>query len=160
MGRSMRETVCQACGTYAPTQAVTLRHNVGMLFMRQQFTTQGALCRSCLHRKMGHHTLCNLTLGWWGTISFFATCAFLIANLVEYASALYRLRGARVAAVAAAVTPDASEALARLAPYEHNVRLRLRAGEAAGSIGDDMARLVGVAPADARGFVERVRAAA
>jgi hypothetical protein len=153
---------CQSCSSTQPTHYVELHHNVGMLVMRRQYSTCGRLCRGCLHRAFGHHMLCNLTLGWWGTISFVMTCYFTVHNLATYLGALVRLRGQVAVDAPAAAAPaglGGDAALERLLPYEHNVRLRLRAGDAPEDVGRDIAALLGIAAADAARFVERVRAA-
>src|SRR3982751_2946576 len=84
---------CQTCGDSGLTTHVELRHNVGMLFTRQVHTTAGYLCRPCLHRAFGKHTLLNLTVGWWGTISFFMTWYFLFSNTTAYMRGLGELKG-------------------------------------------------------------------
>ena len=48
--------------------------------LRQTYSTRARLCNSCLHEAYFHHLLRNVTLGWWGTISFFATIYYLLAN--------------------------------------------------------------------------------
>ena len=149
---------CQHCYRSEPAEYVELHHNVGMLFMRQTYCTYGRLCRECLHQAYNHHMLRNLTLGWWGTISFFATIYYLIANTVTYVSALRRLgRSKAPSAAAAPAVLDGDEAQRRLEPFEHNVRLRLRAGDAVEDIGRDLAALQGVHASAAARFVERVR---
>jgi hypothetical protein len=155
---------CQRCYRSEPTCFVELHHNVGMLVMRQTHSTRAALCSDCLHQAYRHHLVRNLTLGWWGTISFFATLYYVFANTVTYVTTLRALRRlatapARTAAAATTATTvaaelSADETRARLEPFEHNVRLRLRAGEAIEDIGRDLAVLRGVSPAAARGFVE------
>ena len=148
---------CQRCYRSGPACFVELHHNVGMLMMRQTHSTRAALCSDCLHQAYRHHLLRNVTLGWWGTISFFATLYYLFANTVTYVSTLRTLRRladapAASRAATAELSPD--EARARLEPFEHNVRLRLRAGDTIDDIGRDLAALRDVPPAAARGFVE------
>jgi len=157
---------CQRCYRSEPAHFVELHHNVGMLVMRQTHSTRASLCSDCLHEAYRHHLVRNMTLGWWGTISFFATLYYLFANTVTYVSALRTLRrlGAAPARAAAAATSAAAdlspdETRARLEPFEHNVRLRLRAGDPIEDIGRDLAALRGVSPAAARGFVESLSSA-
>lgn len=45
----------------------------------------------CLYTKFASYTLMNLFLGWWGTISFFATFAYILNNFTEYGEALLRM---------------------------------------------------------------------
>jgi hypothetical protein len=152
---------CDRCRESRPTAYVELRYNVGALVMRQEYATRGELCRGCLHRVFADYTLRNVTLGWWGIISFFMTWYFLAANLADYTRALSELRHER--APKAGATPRAAaagaEADARLAVFEHNVRVRLRSGQAPADIGHDLAGLHDVGLEDAMRFVERVRLA-
>ncbi|MFL5345603.1 MAG: hypothetical protein ACJ8AT_12450 [Hyalangium sp.] len=132
-----------------------------MLLMRRQYTTSGRLCRGCLSKAFWHHTLRNLTLGWWGTISFFMTWYFLLSNLIVYARARSELGHASPspsqAPRSAVATGD--EALRILGPFEHNVRMLLRTGDEPAGIARDLARTHGVAPEEAQRFVEQIRAA-
>ncbi|WNG32402.1 hypothetical protein F0U61_01360 [Archangium violaceum] len=151
---------CDLCYQSEPTTYVELHHNVGMLFLRREYTTQGELCRGCLGRAFWHHTLRNLTLGWWGTISFFMTWYFLASNLVSYVQARGEL--AKAAPRRAEPKPVASgeEALRLLEPFEHNVRMRLRDGETPDSVAQDLSRYHGVELVSAQRFVEQLREAA
>jgi hypothetical protein len=148
---------CQQCFRSRPALFVELHHNVGMLVLRQTYSTRARLCSDCLHRAYFHHLLRNLTLGWWGTISFFATIYYLLANTFVYATTLHKLRRASApGATAAAPAPAAADPQALLEPYEHNVRLRLRAGDSVDDIGRDLASLRGVPLDDATRFVASV----
>jgi hypothetical protein len=151
---------CQNCFQPGPAHYVELHHNVGMLVVRQTYATRARLCRACLHRAYGHHMVRNLTLGWWGTLSFFFTWFYLLSNTVTYLSALQRLRRGGDADATPAPAPPArlegDDAMARLRPFEHNVRMRLRAGESVKQIGDDLASMQDVVPAVAAGFVDEV----
>lgn len=150
---------CDLCNQYEPTVYVELQHNVGMLLMRQVHMTRGELCRGCLNKRFWHHTLCNLTLGWWGTISFFMTWYFLVSNVLTYVKARGELGPARAAPPvrSLATGEDARRILER---FEHNVRLRLRTGELPEEVARDLARIHEVELADAQRFVGEVRKAA
>ncbi|MCE9671818.1 hypothetical protein LY474_28830 [Myxococcus stipitatus] len=151
---------CDHCSHSGPTAFVELHHNVGMLFARRSYTTAADLCRRCLGRAFWHHTLRNLTLGWWGTISFFVTWYYLLSNLVTYVQARVEM-GRSLQRQAPAVAVAKGEAALRiLAPFEHNVRMQLRLGDDPADIARDMARLHGVEATDAHAFVERIRASA
>jgi hypothetical protein len=154
---------CQRCYHSGPTHFVELHHNVGMLVMRTTHSTRAALCSDCLHQAYRYHLLRNVTLGWWGTISFFATIYYLFANTVTYVSTLRKLRVLAAlpsrAATRVAVVLSADEIRARLEPFEHNVRLRLRAGDPIEDVAADLAALRDVAPDAARGFVESLSSA-
>jgi hypothetical protein len=149
---------CDSCQGPGPTSYAELRHNVGMLVMRQVHTTAGELCRSCLKRAFWRHTFSNVTLGWWGMISFFMTWYFLFANIGEYTRALGELGAdAPVPVAAPRMIAEGEAALERLAVFAHNVRLRLRAGEAADEIARDLAATHDVTVSDATAFVRNVR---
>jgi hypothetical protein len=150
---------CDLCYQSEPTAYVELHHNVGMLIMRREYTTRGELCRSCLGRAFWHHTLRNLTLGWWGTISLLMTWYFLASNLVTYVRARSELGKAAPRRTARA-TASGEEARRLLEPFEHNVRMRLRDGEAPEEVARDLARFHGVELASAQRFVDQLREAA
>src|SRR4029450_947471 len=78
---------CDSCHLPEPSTYVELHHNVGMLLMRREFTTEGQLCQRCLNSAFWHHTLRNLTLGGGGAISFFMAWYFLASSLVAYVRA-------------------------------------------------------------------------
>lgn len=149
---------CDSCYRSGPSAHVQLRHNVGMLFIRREYATEGELCRPCLHRAFWHHTLRNLTLGWWGVISFFMTWYFLVGNLLDYVQARMELGKHEARHAPSEKVASGEEALRLLGPFEHNVRLRLRDGEAPSVIGADLSRMQGVALDAALRFVEQVRA--
>jgi hypothetical protein len=131
-----------------------------MLFLRRAYTTQGELCRRCLGRTFWHHTLRNLTLGWWGTISFFMTWYFLASNLVTYVQARIELGKMAPRRAAPKAVASGEEAQRILEPFEHNVRMRLRDGEAPEAIAKDLARFHEVELASAQRFVELQQQAA
>jgi hypothetical protein len=153
---------CERCFQASPTTYVEMHYNVGMLFMRQEYVTSGELCRSCVHRVFADHTLRNLTLGWWGMISFFMTWYFLISNTAQYFGALSALGESGPRRTGQGPSPTVAtgpEAAARLMPFEHNVRLRLRKGEGADDVAHDLAATHDVTLDDARSFVDRVQRA-
>ena len=82
------DTVCQTCGVHAPVKYVEFYQNIGMLFRRQQRSIKGKLCKKCINKYFKKFTLVNLTLGWWGMISFFATAFFLVNNTFRYLTVL------------------------------------------------------------------------
>ena len=79
---------CEFCGARGPVAEVEYRQNTGMLVMRQTRTWSGSACRGCSLALFRRTTLHNLFLGWWGTISFFATPIFLIANVFHLVKTL------------------------------------------------------------------------
>jgi hypothetical protein len=126
-----------------------------MLVMRREHETQGRLCAKCLGEAFRKHQLSNLFLGWWGTISFFMTIVFLIDNTRNYFTARKDLTRMSERREAARFVPQ-GPASARLAPFRHNVRLRLRREEAASAIAEDLAQLHQVPLADAEEFVQAI----
>lgn len=150
---------CDSCLLSEPSAYVELHHNVGMLFMRQEYSTEGQLCRSCLKRAFWHHTLRNVTLGWWGMISFFMTWYFLVSNLMNYLRAQSELGQARPTEASLSTVATGDEAQKILGPFEHNVRMLLRSGDEPEVIAKDLARTHGVEDTAAQRFVEQIRAA-
>jgi len=71
---------CEFCGAIAPAAHVQFRQNTGMLFMRRVRVWSGRACRPCAAKVFARTTLHNLTLGWWGTISFVITPIFVVSN--------------------------------------------------------------------------------
>jgi hypothetical protein len=55
-----------------------------MLFARQQKEIKAEMCRNCTDKYFWKFTLTNLFLGWWGIISFFATCGYMVNNIFRY----------------------------------------------------------------------------
>jgi hypothetical protein len=160
-----------------------LQHNVGKLLWREVHDTRNYLCGPCLGSALRHHQLHNLVFGWWGVISVFVTVYFLVVNVIAWADARRRLalaaaeldRKARVdvwrggAAGPGSGGPPFADgsieafpvaASRELAPFLHNVRMRLGAGESAAEIGRDLARTHGVGEPEALRFVDAVRATA
>jgi hypothetical protein len=137
---------------------VELHHNVGMVLMRRQYTTSGQLCRRCLRSAFWHHTLRNLTLGWWGTISFFMTWFFLASNLIAYVRARSELGKARPREAPSSAVATGDEAQRILGPFEHNVRMLLRTGDLPADIARDLSRTHGVEATAAQRFVEQIHA--
>lgn len=151
---------CDQCGALAPTTYVEMHHNVGMLIARRVGSTVGHLCRKCVWKAFTDHTLKNVVLGWWGLISFFATLYFLLNNVITLISALNTLRGEhqrleppRKPKAAAADDPEE-----HLEPFSHTIRIRLEDGDTVDDISGDMAEVAAVSNAQAREFVERLRA--
>lgn len=79
---------CDGCGSLAPTKYVEFRQNIGVMVMRFRSQVTGWLCKRCIHRHFWKMTTINLTCGWWGTISFFATIVYTIGNTYYYLSSL------------------------------------------------------------------------
>jgi hypothetical protein len=125
-----------------------------MLFMRRVYETEGRLCGDCLGRAFRKHQLSNLFLGWWGMISFCMTCIFLVENTFNFFRARGELREWTQRKVATHVEPQGTPS-ERLAPFRHNVRLRLKR-EDAERIAADLAETHEVPLSDAQAFVHSV----
>ena len=82
------QTLCQVCGAKAPVKYNEFYANIGMLFTRRQMHIKGNMCKNCINKYFWNYTLTNLFLGWWGIISFFATCFFMLNNIFRYLSSL------------------------------------------------------------------------
>jgi hypothetical protein len=126
-----------------------------MLIMRREYETQARLCSICLSEAFRRHQISNLFLGWWGTISFFMTFYFLFANTRAFFEARKELGRMVERREFRPVVPQGSPE-ERLAPFRHNVRLRLRRNESARSIAEDLAELHQVPLRDAETFVQSV----
>ena len=146
--------MCDICSSRNPSVQVQLRHNVGMLFMRRVFETEGRLCRECLSRTFWKHQLSNFFLGWWGMISFVMTWVFLIDNTFTFLRARGELRDGEARRDSLRVIPQ-GDPRERLAPFRHNVRLRLKREDAA-RIAADLAETHEVPLMDAQAFVHSV----
>ena len=144
--------MCDVCSSAEPSASVHLRHNVGMLFMRREYETQGRLCAPCLAAAFRRHQLSNVVFGWWGTISFFLTWVFLFQNTRGYFTAKKELQQLAARRQASRFVPEGSP-VERLSPFRHNVRLRLRREESVGHIAADLASTHEVPLADAESFV-------
>nr|BDT32645.1 hypothetical protein MFMH1_23140 [Myxococcus sp. MH1] len=151
---------CDHCSRSETTVFVELHHNVGMLFARRSHTTAADLCRGCLGRAFWHHTLRNVTLGWWGTISFFVTWYYLLSNIVTYVQARAEMGRSRRRAAPVVKEARGADALRILQPFEHNIRMHLRMGDDPSAIARDMARLHGVEASAAQAYVEQLRGSA
>jgi hypothetical protein len=64
-----------------PARNIRSSANAGFILWRQVYSFQGRLCRDCASGAYREFTARNLTRGWWGIISFFATFYYLLANL-------------------------------------------------------------------------------
>lgn len=80
--------ICQKCGVEAPTRYVSFHQNIGLLVMRLSNSTEGNLCKSCIHGTFWTYTAINCTLGWWGMISLILTPIFIINNTVRFLGCL------------------------------------------------------------------------
>jgi hypothetical protein len=134
--------ICRCCGVEAPTKYVEFYQNIGALLVRYHKAIKGNLCKSCINKYFWEFTVVNLTLGWWGTISFFLTPFLILNNLIRYLGAL-KLQRAPAGAVAPTLT---QEVIQRLEPYTDELVSRLNKGERLEQVSHSVAPRVGVTP--------------
>jgi len=81
-------SICQSCFASAQTKYVEFYTNVGMLVIRRHSSVKGNLCKNCIDHYFWDMTIKTLILGWWGIISFFLNCVFVINNVLRYIGTL------------------------------------------------------------------------
>jgi hypothetical protein len=74
---------CMICGR-RPTKLFSFSGNQGFLVFRKMFHSDGWLCSSCATGTFRSVQTRNLSWGWFGLISFVATIAYGIQNMVNY----------------------------------------------------------------------------
>jgi hypothetical protein len=74
---------CQICGR-RPTKLFSFSGNQGFLVFRKMFHFDGWLCRSCATGTFRKMQTRNLSWGWFGLISFVATIAYGMQNMLGY----------------------------------------------------------------------------
>jgi hypothetical protein len=89
-----------------------------MVFVRQRFGFDGMLCRSCAEATYRTIQTRNLSWGWFGTISFFATIAYAIGNVRNY-------RRGRQGLADPVASASVDEAKLRVRPIWQSMLLRL-----------------------------------
>jgi hypothetical protein len=76
---------CQVCGR-SPVAFFTFAANKGLILTRQVSYFEGSLCRSCAAGVFRHYQTRNLSWGWFGVVSFFATIGHAFQNMGSYYS--------------------------------------------------------------------------
>ena len=137
-----RGIICQACGVEAPAKYVEFYQNIGALVVRFNKSIKGDLCKRCIHKHFWEMTLTNVTLGWWGTVSFILTPFLTINNVARYLGAL-GLPGTPRDARAPVLTEDA---VARMRPHTDELIRRLNGDEDLVTVAGDVAPRAGVSP--------------
>jgi hypothetical protein len=79
---------CGVCGEMRQTIFASYHYNVGMLVIRRTYHVGRMMCRGCIHKKFWEYTGKNLSLGWWGYVSFFLTPIYFGMNVYSYGKAL------------------------------------------------------------------------
>ncbi len=80
---------CAFCGQSAADYNLELNQNTGAIIVRYRKCYKGKMCRACAKKTFAKTQVHNLFLGWWGTISFFVTPFYLLANTISYISFLF-----------------------------------------------------------------------
>ncbi len=141
---------CQNCGIDAPTQQVSLNQNIGLVVFRLSESTEGQLCRRCISHTFQRYTLVNLTLGWWGILSFFLTPIFLFSNFVQYRAAR-RLPEVPSDASRPRLTDELRE---KLGAFKEEIAACLNNGDSPEVVAIALAELAKVTPAQALLFIK------
>ncbi|MBI3408011.1 MAG: hypothetical protein HY040_06600 [Planctomycetes bacterium] len=136
--------ICQACGIEAPTKYVSFHQNVGALVVRFSKSTEGQLCKSCIHKHFWSMTGTTFVLGWWGTISFVITPFFLLNNTIRYITCLGMAR-VPTGAHAPVLT---NEAVERIEPHAQFLFDRLDGGDPLERVAAEVAEMSGVTPGE------------
>jgi hypothetical protein len=134
--------ICQCCGVEAPTKYVEFYQNIGALLVRFHKSIKGKLCKSCINKYFWEFTMTNLTLGWWGTISFIMTPFLIINNVIRYLGAL-KLQPVPIGATAPTLT---EEVMDKLNPYTDELFSRINGEESIEQVVQSIAPRVGVTP--------------
>lgn len=142
--------MCQSCGIVAPTKAVAFHQNIGVLVIRFTSSMEGNLCKPCIHSTFWKMTAINLTLGWWGIISFIMTIFFLINNLFYYLTAL-GMDSPEPNASPPEMKPDTIQ---KLLPHTQEIVDRLNGGEEFQRIASDVARRAACTPGEVVAYVQ------
>jgi hypothetical protein len=142
--------ICQVCGVEAPTRHITMYRNIGLLVMRLSETTDANVCKPCLHGTFWKYTAINMTLGWWGVISFIVTPFFMINNVVYYLMNLGMESPAPNAS-----SPQINQAVwDAIEPHTDYLIQRMSAGHDFRAVSEDVAMRAGVTPGQVALFVQ------
>ena len=138
----------------------TFGRNVGMFFMRTHEEVRAYHCGSCLGWSFTRFTALNLTLGWWGMISFVMTLYFQLQNFWSLigggGALLWRAQLARADRAALERSREQTDAATELGRFAHTIRRRLARGEPAEAIAHDMVDAAHVPLAKAEAYVARL----
>lgn len=142
-------SVCQACGTRAPTRYVEFYQNIGALVVRFHKSVRGRLCKRCVHKYFWSFTPITLAVGWLGTISIIVAPIFVLNNVGRYLLCL-TMPG----------VPDGAESLrlsdaarARIWPFGNEIAQRINSGQDLTTMATEMAAKTGASPTEIVLFV-------
>lgn len=142
--------ICQKCGVEAPTRYVSFHQNIGLLVLRLSNSTEGELCKSCIHGTFWQYTAINCTLGWWGIISLILTPIFIINNTVRYLGCL----GMEPVPFGAVPPQLTDEVIGRLNPFMDYIFQSLQAGQDYNQLLADVSTRSGTSPAQVALYVQ------
>jgi len=134
---------CQNCGVEAPTKRVVFLQNIGKLIVRSHKKMDAELCKTCINKYFLEYTAITAVLGWWGTISFFATIIYLVNNIVRYLGTLALPKPA--AGAGRPMLTDA--AVLKIRPFVNEIVRRTNNSEPLAQVARDTAARAGVTPA-------------
>src|SRR5258708_1842154 len=81
---------CQYCGAIRRTQFVFFRANVSYFFQRRESEYAGQLCMTCTTMTFLSYTLQTVFGTWFGIIGLVLGPMYIINNVGEYSTAVYR----------------------------------------------------------------------
>lgn len=142
--------ICQKCGIEAPTKYVAFYQNIGLLFMRMMYSTEGHLCKPCIHSTFWTYFASNMFLGWWGMISLIINPFLILNNVFRYAFCL----GMESPAPGAAPPYLDDYAVQRLQPHTQSLIGKLNAGEPFEKVTSDIAMISGATPGQVSLYVQ------
>ena len=71
--------LCQLCGP-APAIACTAQHQYAYLFQARTHRRSATMCKRCGRNLLRSAQNRTMIFGWWGVISFFRNCGFVVQN--------------------------------------------------------------------------------
>lgn len=92
---SIRE--CKCCGQTKITHFAAFVQNVSYLYERRERRFEGYVCLSCLTKTFALFETRTLFGTWWGIIGFFLGPFYLLWNLLQYLTCLYRFAAIKMA---------------------------------------------------------------
>ena len=96
---------CSRCGKPGETRYGVFRSNIGLVLLRFTRVDEGFYCQQCFSSVCWKHQVTNLTVGWWGLMSFFTTLVLLPTN------AFFNVFGGKAEPVGEAASPESDEAM-------------------------------------------------
>jgi hypothetical protein len=76
---------CELCG-WGPAQRVKFNSTSGFIIFMRWYTFEAKVCKICARAMYDENQRSNLTKGWWGIFSFFATIYAFFSNMAALRS--------------------------------------------------------------------------